>query len=186
MASTPDNNTEDALVESSPIGAQAAPDDYDLAELSPIGAHAYPDDDDVQIVCAPRVIEERNPKKHKSNDGRKRPAISKKQQKRPAISDTDLEKQLDQVRDVSLQNVVDSSLQATATQATDEDSNDGANEVVYVTKYFTMNVTVKKVSARWEGFELFIPSKYPSLFKLNFPQEPRCRNNQSWTEPINQ
>jgi hypothetical protein len=72
MASTPNNNTEDALVESSPIGAQAAPDDDDLAKLSPIGAQAYPDDDDVQIVGAPRAIEERNPKKRKSNDGRKR------------------------------------------------------------------------------------------------------------------
>ena len=159
MASTPDNNTEDALVKSSPIGAQAAPDDDDLVELSPIGAQADPDDDDVQIVGAPRAIKERNPKKRKSNDGWKRPAISKKQQKHPVISDTDLERQLDRVRDVSLQNAVDSSLQATATQAPDEDSNDGANEVTNVTKYFTMNVTVKKVSAWWEGFDLFIPSR---------------------------
>jgi hypothetical protein len=29
-ATTPGNNTEDALVESSPIGAQAAPDDDDV------------------------------------------------------------------------------------------------------------------------------------------------------------
>jgi len=72
---------------------------------------------------------------------------------------------LDWVRDVSLKNVVDSSLQATATQAPNEDSNDGANEVINVTKYLTMNVTVKKVSAWWEGFKLFVPSKHPSLFK---------------------
>jgi len=102
MASNPNNNTEDALVELSPIGAQAAPDADDLVESSPIGAQGDPDDDDVQIVGAPRAIEERNTKKHKSNDGRKRPAISKKQQKRPAISDTNLEKQLDRGRDVSL------------------------------------------------------------------------------------
>ena len=102
MASNPNNNTEDALVESSPIGAQAAPDADDLVETSPIGAQADPDDDDVQIGGAPQAIEERNPKKRKSNDGRKRPAISKKQQKHPAISDTNLEKQLDWGRDVSL------------------------------------------------------------------------------------
>ena len=111
MASIPDNNTKDALVESSPPGAQSAPVE-----------------DDIQIVGAPRAIEERNYKKHKSNDGddqqskqkklRKRPVISNKQENRPAISDTNLEKQLNRVRDVSLQNVVDSSLQA-STQAPD-------------------------------------------------------------------
>jgi hypothetical protein len=78
------------------------------------------------------------------------------------------------VRDVILQNVVDSSLQAT--QAQDFDNNDGVNKVINeVTKYFTMNVTFKKSSIWWEGFEM-----------LNFPQESRCRKNQSWTEPINQ
>jgi hypothetical protein len=32
-ATTPGNNTGDALVESSPIGAQAAPDDVDYTEI---------------------------------------------------------------------------------------------------------------------------------------------------------
>ena len=32
-ATTPGNNTEDALVESSPIGAQADPDDDDYTEI---------------------------------------------------------------------------------------------------------------------------------------------------------
>ena len=104
MASNANNNTEDALVDSSPPGAQA-------------------DDDHVQIVGSPRAIEERIFLKCKSNDGddqqnkqkkqQKHPAISNKQQKRPAISDTDLEKQVNWVRDVSLQNVVDLSLQGT-------------------------------------------------------------------------
>jgi hypothetical protein len=60
-------------------------------------------------------------KRKKSNGGddqqskqkkqRKLPAISNKNKKRPAISDVDLEKQLNRVRDASLQNnVVDSSL----------------------------------------------------------------------------
>jgi hypothetical protein len=104
MASTANNNTEDALDDSSSPGAQA-------------------DDDHVQIVGSPRAIEERTFLKCKSNDDDdqqnkqkkqwKHPAISNKQQKCPAISDTDLEKQVNWVRDVSLQNVVDSSLQAT-------------------------------------------------------------------------
>ncbi len=119
IALTANNNTEDDLVDSSPPGAQA-------------------DDDDVQIVGAPRAIKERTHKKHKSNDGddqqsqqkkqRKCPAISNKQQKRPAISDNNLKKQVNRVRDVSLQNVVDSYLQAT--QAPNFDNIDGANEVI--------------------------------------------------------
>jgi hypothetical protein len=119
MASSANNNTEDALADSSPPGAQA-------------------DDDHVHIVGSTQAIEERTFLKHKSNDGddqqnkqkkqRKRPAISSKQQKRPAISDTDLEKQVNWVRDVSLQNVVDSSLQAT--QSLDFDNNDGATKVI--------------------------------------------------------
>ncbi len=144
MASTANNNTEDALVDSSPPGAQA-------------------DDDHVQIVSSPQAIEERTFLKCKSNDGddqqnkqkkqRKHPAISNKQQKHPAISDTNLEKQVNWVRDVSLQNVVDSSLQAT--QSLDFDNNDGTTEVINeVTKYFTMNVTYKKSSQWWEEFVL--------------------------------
>jgi hypothetical protein len=73
------------------------------------------------------------------------PCHLNKQQKRPAISDMDLEKQVNRVRDVSLQNVVDSSLQTT--QSPDFDNNDGATEVISeVTKYFTMNITHKKSS----------------------------------------
>jgi hypothetical protein len=68
------------------------------------------------------------------------------------------------VRDASLQNVVDSSLQAT--QAPDLSSNDSSNEDgIEVTKYFTMNVTSKRSSPWWEGFEKFIPSKHPTLYK---------------------
>ena len=68
------------------------------------------------------------------------------------------------MRDASLQNVVDLSLQAT--QAPDLSSNDSSEEdVIEVTKYFTMDVTLKKVSARWEGFEQFIPSKHEKLYK---------------------
>ncbi len=68
------------------------------------------------------------------------------------------------MRDFSLQNVVDSSLQAT--HAPDFDNNDDANKVINeVTKYFTMNVIFKKSSVWWEGFELFIPVKHPTLYK---------------------
>ena len=154
MASTSSsiNNTEDALGDSSPPGTQA-------------------DDNDVEIVGSPLVIEERPQQKRKSNDGgdgqrggkqkrksndggdvqqskqkkqRKPPAISKKC---PAISDVDLEKQLNRVRNASLQNnVVDLSLQAT--QAPDSD---GDNEAIKdVTTYFTMPITCSKQSLWWE------------------------------------
>jgi hypothetical protein len=87
--------------------------------------------------------------------------MSKNQQKCPAISDVNLEKQVNRVRDGSLQNVVDSSFQAT--QAPDFD---GANEVIKeVTKYFTMPLTCTKSSLWWEGFELFVPVKHPTLYK---------------------
>jgi hypothetical protein len=172
MASTTNNNTEDAFVGPSPSGAQA-------------------DDNDVQIVGVPPAIEERPHEKRKSNDGdgqqskqkkqqkhpailnnqQKRPAMSKNQQKCPAmskneqkcpaISDANLEKQVNQVRDGSLQNVVYSSLQAA--QAPDFD---GANKVIKeVTKYFTMPVSCTKGSLCWEGFELFVPVKHPTLYK---------------------
>ncbi len=88
---------------------------------------------------------------------------------------------MNRVRDVSLQNVVDSSLQAT--QAPDLGSNDGSDEdVIEATKYFTMNVNLKRSSPWWEGFEQFIPIKHPTLYKeyvlckkcsINFPQDPR-------------
>ena len=153
MASTAKNNTEDALVDSSPPGAQA-------------------DEDDVQIVGLPPAIEERPHKKCKSNEGgddhrgkqkkqQKRPATSKNCQKRPAISDANLEKQVNWVRDSSLQNVVDSSLQAT--QAPDSY---GDKEVIKeLTKYFTMPVTCTKQSLWWERCELFVPVKHPKLYK---------------------
>ena len=150
------NNTEDALVESSLINAQAAPDN-----------------DGVQIVPPPLPAARSNHnKRKKSNDGddqqskqkkqRKLPAISKK---RPAISDVDLEKQLNRVRNASLQdNVVDSSLHAT--QAPDLGSNDCSDEdVIEVTNYFTMDVISKRSSPWWEGFVQFIPIKHPTLYK---------------------
>ena len=52
-------------------------------------------------------------------------AIKKNHQKRPAISDADLEKQVDWVRHSNLQNAVDLSLQATQTP-----DSDGDNEVI--------------------------------------------------------
>jgi hypothetical protein len=117
----------------------------------------------------------RNNKHEKSNNGdeqqskqkkqrNKLPAISNKKQKRPAISDVNLEKQLNRVRDASLQNVVDSSLQAT--HAPDLGSNDSSNkDVIEVTNYFTMDVTLKRSSLWWEGFEQFIPHKHLTLYK---------------------
>ena len=61
--STANNNTEDALVDSSPPGPQS-------------------DDDDVEIVGLPPAIEERPQEKCRSNDcGQKRTAISRPQEK---------------------------------------------------------------------------------------------------------
>jgi hypothetical protein len=124
-------------------------------------------------LCPPPPAARSNHKKRKkSNDGddqqskqkkqRKLPAISKK---RPAISDVVLEKQLNRVRNASLQdNVVDSSLQAT--QAPDLGSNDCSDEdVIEVTNYFTMDVISKRSSPWWEGFVQFIPIKHPTLYK---------------------
>ncbi len=100
----------------------------------------------------------------KQKTQRKLLAISNKKQKRPAISDVDLEKQLNWVRDASLQNVVDSSLQAT--QAPDLGINDSSDkDVTEVTNYFTMDITLKRSSPWWEGFEQFIPIKHPTLYK---------------------
>jgi hypothetical protein len=141
--STANNNTKDALVDSSPPGAQS-------------------DDDDDEIVGLPLAIEEWPQEKRKSNDGgqkctamsrpqekhesngggdgqrgkqkkQKRTAITKNHQKRPAISDADLEKQVNWVRHSKLQNVVDLSLQAT--QAPDSDGDDEA--IKDVTTYLT-------------------------------------------------
>jgi hypothetical protein len=51
-------------------------------------------------------------------------------------------------------------------QSPDFDNNDGTTKVINeVTKYFTMNITYKKSSPWWEGFELFIPVKHPTLYK---------------------
>ena len=130
--STANNNTKDALVDSSPPGAQS-------------------DDDDVEIVGSPRAIEERPQETRKSSNGgqkrtamsrpqekcmsndggdgqrgkqkkQKHTAITKNHQKHPAISDVTLEKQVNPVRHSKLQNVVDLSLQAT--QAPDSDGED--------------------------------------------------------------
>lgn len=170
MASTSSsiNNTKDALGDSSPPGAQA-------------------DDNDVEIVGSPLVIEERPQEKRKSNDGgdgqqggkqkhksndggdvqqgkqkkKKHTATSKSHQKRPAISDADLEKQVNRARHCSLQNVVDLSLQDT--QAPDSDGDDEA--IKDVTTYFTMPISCSKQSLWWEGFDLFVPTKHPGLYK---------------------
>jgi hypothetical protein len=71
------------------------------------------------------------------------------------------------VRDVSGgENIVDSSLKLTKLMDIDNDSKDGANkEIKEVTKYFTMPVSYGKSSPWWEGFELFIPAKHPTLYK---------------------
>jgi len=66
------------------------------------------------------------------------------------------------VRNASLQNnVVELSLQAT--QAPDSDGDDEA--IKDVTTYFTMPITCSKQSLWWEGFELFVPTKHPGLYK---------------------
>jgi len=45
-------------------------------------------------------------------------------------------------------------------------SNDSSDkDVIEVTKYFIMDVTLKRSSPWWEGFEQFIPSKHPTLYK---------------------
>ncbi len=112
FSSTAVGNTEDVLVvDSPPSGAQAS------------------NDNDVQIVGAPRAVavEERPHKKSKSNNGNGKPRKEKKKQKHPPISDTNLEKQVNRVRDVSGgENIVDSSLQAT--QLMDVDNEEGANK----------------------------------------------------------
>ena len=125
-----------------------------------------------KLCPTPPAAASNHNKRKKSNDGddqqskqkkqRKLPAISKK---RPAISDVDLEKQLNRVRNASLQNnVVDSSLQVT--QAPDLGSNDCSDEdVIEVMNYFTMDVDSKRSSPWWEGFVQFIPIKHPTLYK---------------------
>jgi hypothetical protein len=152
LASTTVGNTEDVLVVDSP----------------PSGAHASnSNDNDVQIVGAPQAVavEERPHKKSKSNNGNGKPQKEKKKQKRPPISDSDLEKQVNQVRDVSGgENIIDSSLNLT--QLLDIDNKYDANkEIKEGTKYFTMTVSCGKSSPWWEGFEHFIPVKHPMLYK---------------------
>ncbi len=134
---------EDASVDSPPSVAQA---DVEVV--------------DVQVFGTPRTIEERPPHKRKSNYG---DGNQKKQRRHAPITDTDLAKQVNQV---SPENIVDSSLQAT--QAEDVlVSEDGANgETTHQeTKYFTIPVTRNKNSTWWEGFELLNPRKHPTLYK---------------------
>jgi hypothetical protein len=136
---------EDASVDSPPSVAQA---DVEVV--------------DVQVVGTQQAIEERLPHKCKSNYG---DGNQKKQWKHASILDTNLAKQVNQV---SPENIVDSSLQAT--QAEDVLVNkDGANgEMTHQeTKYFTIPVTCNKNFAWWEGFELFNPQKHPTLYKDN-------------------
>jgi hypothetical protein len=100
-------------------------------------------------------------KKSKSNNGTK-------QKKRPPISDSDLEKQVNQVRDIcGGGNIVDSSLRLTQLLDTNNDNEDDANkEVKEVTKYCTMPVLCEKSSPWWEGYELFVPVRHPTLYQV--------------------
>jgi uracil phosphoribosyltransferase len=94
----------------------------------------------------------RPPKKSKSNNGSKK-------KKRPPISDLDLEKQVNQVRDIiGGGSIVDSSLRLT--------TNDNL-EVEEGTKYITLPVSCGKNSPWWVGFELFNPVKHPTLYKAH-------------------
>jgi len=100
-------------------------------------------------------------KRSKSNNGTKH-------KKHPAISDADLDKQVNKVRDASGGwNIVDSSLRHTQTQFDiNYDNEDDANKVVKErTKYFTFPVPCGRSSPWWDGFELFIPVKHPKLFE---------------------
>jgi len=110
-------------------------------------------------------VQQGKQKKQKQGKQKKQKHIvaSKNHQKRPAISDADLEKQVNRIRHGSQQNVVDLSLKAT--QAPDSDSDDEAIKDVTVTTYFTMPITCAKQSLWWEGFELFVPNKHPGLYK---------------------
>ncbi len=143
LALTAVGNTEDVLVIASP----------------PSGAQASNDNDVETVVGAPQAVtvEERPHKKSKSDNGNGKPCKQKqrKQQKLPLISDTNLERQVNQVRDVSGEgNIVDSSLKLTQLLGIDNDNKDGANkEIKEGTKYFTMPVSYGKSSPWWEGFE---------------------------------
>jgi hypothetical protein len=102
------------------------------------------------------AVKERPRKKSKSNNGTKH-------KKRPPISDTNLETQVNQVRDASGGgNIVDSSLRLTL-DTNNKNEDDSNEEVQEVTKYFTMPVSYGKSSPWWEGFELFVPVKHPIL-----------------------
>jgi hypothetical protein len=157
-ASTASGNIDDALV----LAPAAVGNTEDVVVVaSPLSGAQASNDNDVQIVGTPRAVavEERPCKKSKSNNGTKH-------KKRPPISDTDLEKQVNQVRDASGGgNIVDSSLRLTQLLDTNNDNEDDANEEVKEgTKYFTMPVPCRKSSPWWEGFELFIPVKHPTLY----------------------
>ncbi len=169
LASTASGNIDDALVLASTAVGNA--EDVLVVASPPSGAQAS-NDNDVEIVAGePRAVtvEERPHKKSKRDNGNGKPRKPKqmKHQKRPPISDTNLEKQVNQVRDVTGGgNIVDSSLRLTQLLDIDNDNKDDANEEVKEgTKYFTMPVPCGKSSPWWEGFELFIPVKHPTLYK---------------------
>ncbi len=62
-------------------------------------------------------------------------------------------------------NANDSLLQATqVTDLDQDDKEEDDDKMLAVTKYFTMPVSGKKQSSRWEGFELFVPSQHPNLY----------------------
>ena len=104
-------------------------------------------------------------------------AIKKNHQKCPAISDADLKKQVNQVRHSKLQNVVDLSLQATQAQGLDGDD----EAIKDVTTYFTMPIACTKQSWWWEGFELFVPAKHPTLYK-EYVICTKCSNHSNNTD----
>jgi hypothetical protein len=157
-ASTASGNIDDALV----LAPAAVGNTEDVVVVaSPLSGAQASNDNNVQIVGTPRAVavEERPHKKSKSNNGTKH-------KKRPPISDTNLKKQVNQVRDTSGGgNIVDSSLRLTQLLDTNNNNEDDANkEVKEGTKYFTMPVPCGKSFPWWEGFELFIPVKHPTLY----------------------
>jgi len=99
----------------------------------------------------------RPPKESKSNNGSKK-------KKCPPISDSDLEKRVNQGRDISGGgNIVDSSLRLTTNDNEDDDN----KEAEEGTKYITLPVSCGKNSPWWVGFELFNPVKHPTLYKAH-------------------
>jgi hypothetical protein len=118
--STDSGNMDDALVLASTAVGNT---EYVLVVASPSSsAQALNDNDAETVAGAARAValEGRPHKKSKSNNCK--PMKQKKQLKRPPISDTDLEKQVNQVRDVGGgENIIDSSFKLTQLLDTDNE-----------------------------------------------------------------